>query len=373
MIDTLQKMSGTTHRSYVDSKTVTRDNERLMFKNEGKTSYTMTTREEPVIKYNDMAFIGERNSIVFRAGDNPIWNRNETILPMSWRLFKNNIKHPGHTYSLQTIPTLSTVKDFDVRKNQPDFMKMVDKRLEQALESQKTQDEYRQIYNYGDYEIEQLDPDDYADSIMEMINTAITEGIDYSTDGDTDYLGLNDLNENGGNDDYDEFNGIKHHTANAEENVEQKEATQKIQQEHNVKERETKRFAEKTIASDDLISLNGQINHSFDQMIIQAYVENRGAMENDANYFVNNNGNLCDVNTGTVYIRQKDESESLKQLKDAAKDKDSKVYAEENADEQLDIINNYIVTDDFYKFLAKQSNWDFANGVFESSMARLNT
>ena len=104
-----------------------------MTQNEGKASYTMTTKEEPVIAYNDMAFISERNSIVFRAGDSPIWNRNETILPMSWRLFKNTIIHPGKDYSLQTIPTLSTAMDFDVRKNQPNFLRCLRKRMEQAI------------------------------------------------------------------------------------------------------------------------------------------------------------------------------------------------------------------------------------------------
>ena len=128
MLDTLQKMSGTTHKSYIDSKTVTMDKQRLFMQVESKLSYTVTTKEVPVIMYNDMAFIAERNSIVFRAGDPPVWNRNQTILPMSWRLFKDTIVHAGHDYSLQTIPTLSSALDFDVRKNQPDFMSMIEKR-----------------------------------------------------------------------------------------------------------------------------------------------------------------------------------------------------------------------------------------------------
>ena len=99
MLDTLQKMSGTTHRSFRDSKTVTQDNERLFMQNKGEVTYTITTKEVPVISYNDMAFISERNSIVFRAGDSPVWNRNETILPMSWRLFTNTIVHDGHEYT----------------------------------------------------------------------------------------------------------------------------------------------------------------------------------------------------------------------------------------------------------------------------------
>lgn len=100
MLDTLQKMSGTTHKVFTNSKTITRDTEAVfqnLSGNEGKTSYTMTAQEVPVISYNDMAFISPRNSIVFRAGDSPIWNRNETILPMSWRLRAHDIKQLGMT------------------------------------------------------------------------------------------------------------------------------------------------------------------------------------------------------------------------------------------------------------------------------------
>ena len=167
MLDTLQKMSGTTHRTYIDSKTITRDTKAMleMSANEGKVSYTMTTKEEPVIGYNDMAYISERNAIVFRAGDSPIWNRNATILPMSWRLFKNTIIQPGKDYSLQTIPTLSTAMDFDVRKNQPNFAKMLEKRMKQAEVAKTATKAYQEAYGYSDYQVEQLDPDNYADEI----------------------------------------------------------------------------------------------------------------------------------------------------------------------------------------------------------------
>lgn len=95
MIETLEKMSGKTHRSYRDSKQISQDFDKVVGgKTEGRVSYTMTTKEEPLISYNDMAFLPPRNSIVFRAGDPPVWNRNETILPMSWRLFTNTIVHP---------------------------------------------------------------------------------------------------------------------------------------------------------------------------------------------------------------------------------------------------------------------------------------
>ena len=55
MLDTLEKMSGKTHRAYKNSKTVTRDMEKLVLPNEGKVSYTMQVQEIPVISYNDSA------------------------------------------------------------------------------------------------------------------------------------------------------------------------------------------------------------------------------------------------------------------------------------------------------------------------------
>lgn len=358
MIDTLQKMSGTTHRSYVDSKTVTRDNERLMFKNEGKTSYTMTTREEPVIKYNDMAFIGERNSIVFRAGDNPIWNRNETILPMAWRLFSNPIRHPGHSYSFQTLPSLSTVKEFDIRKNQPDFSKMLDKRMRQALKAKQAQKKYQEIYGYSDYEIEQLDPDDYADEIMEVINIALREGLDYSVRADEDPLGISDYEES--------------MIAGAEENVEQKKATAEAMEKYDVKGREEKRFVNHTISPLDLVNPAGQVNRGYNQEILRAYTEIRSAMENDSMYFHVINGNLCDAHTNEVYIRRTSESETLQYLEQESKNEESRVFSEggiENA-ETLKKLGSYEVTDAFIRFLARQDSWDFADGKFEETMAR---
>ena len=195
MLDTLEKMSGKTHRVFKDSKTVTRDMEKIWLQNEGKASYTMTTREMPVISYNDMAFISERNSIVFRAGDSPVWNRNETILPMSWRLFKNTIVDPGHDYSLQTIPTLSSALDFDVRSNQPDFEAMLYKRMHQAWASEKAQTWYAKAYGYtnedGDinaYDIERLDPDAWSDEVMEIINQYMADQKAQETEYDDSFV-----------------------------------------------------------------------------------------------------------------------------------------------------------------------------------------
>lgn len=356
MLDTLQKMSGITHKSFTDSKSVTRDMETIfkgMSANEGKATYTMTTKEVPVISYNDMAFISERNSIIFRAGDSPIWNRNETILPMSWRLFKNTITQPGKEYTLQTIPTLSSAIDFDVRKNQPDFKKMLDKRMNQAYQAQAAKDLYQTAYEYTDYDIEQLDSDNYADEIMDIINTYVRN---MNTDDEEEFEDF----------DYD-FDDEDDMWGSAEENTEQLQEIAK--QMKNYEANSEKKFAGGMISPDMLVSPTG-ISHSLDKEIIKAYTEVKGDMWNDTGYFTCRNGNLYGVH-GEPYILRADSSADLNALNQAAKDGDTSVYGEGDIDKsELTSFGSFTVTDEFYRFLASQKSWRFANGKFDQQMKK---
>lgn len=382
MLDTLQKMSGVRHKTYIDSKTITKDMQSFlkMTQNEGKASYTATTKEEPVISYNDMAFISERNSIVFRAGDSPIWNRNETILPMSWRLFKNTIIQPGKEYSLQTIPTLSTAMDFDVRKNQPNFMKMLEKRLSQAYAAGDAAQKYQEAYGYSDYEISQLDPDTYSDEIMDLIYGALNpeelkQAMASAENGE----------EICDNEDYEEiFDYIfgnqddkkgKYHTDNEysgnltgiEENREQAVATAQVMGQQ--QEAVVMRYAGKTISRDMLVSKTG-VNHGLDAAIIKIYKEIKDLMDNDSEYFVVRNGNLCSANNGNVYIKNMTSADNISALNEAAQDENSRVYAESDIDSSdAQSIGSYVVTDHFLRFLVTFAKaWPFADGEFEARM-----
>ena len=359
MLDTLQKMSGTTHRSFTDSKTITRDTEAIfknLSANEGKVSYTMTTREVPVISYNDMAFISERNSIVFRAGDSPIWNRNEMILPMSWRLFKDTITQPGKEYSLQTIPTLSSALDFDVRKNQPDFGKMLEKRMKQAVVAAQAKDVYQDIFAYTDYQIEQLDPDDYSDDVMSIINALIREKAGVVE-------GEDEVFEDGFFDDDEDIMGM------AEVNTEQIQATAEAQAKHDA--RNDKKFAGGMLSPADLVNHKGQGSHQYDNDIIRVYTDIKGDMWNDRDYFTVRNGSLCGLD-GRVYIGTASASADLAALNEAAKDSESKVFSESDVKpDELKSIGSFEVTDAFYAFLAEQDSWKFAKGKFEQGMKRI--
>lgn len=361
MIDTLQKMSGTRHRAYTDSKAITRDMEAIWLQNEGKATYTMSVREEPVISFNDMSFIGERQSIVFRAGNSPIWNRDMTILPMSWRLFKDTIVQPGKEYSLQTIPSTSTAADFDVRKNMPDFGAMLDKRIAQALEAEQAKVDYADAYGYKPVDIARLDPDVYANEIMDIINDklhpeeAISEGPEDMSEAEMmEYL-------------MDEMEPVDRLSENSEPNDEVLDMMAHWEEQQRLDKIPC--YAGKTLSKFDLVSPMG-INHSLDRDILEAYRKCRNKMAADSEYFVMRGQELCGVR-GEVYIQASSNEDFAAKLDSAAKDPSSRVYAEESIEDNVQHRYGFVPTDAFYRFLASLDAWTFAQGSFEDEMARI--
>lgn len=350
MIDTLSKLSGTTHKTYMKQKNVTKDEEKLFSKVDSKVTYTSDTVEKPVIDFNDFAFLPRCNSIVVRAGDNPIWNRNEMSLPMSYSLFRNSITHNGKSYSLQTMPTTSNVVDFDIRKNQPNFDEMFNKVFKQSRQVKQAEMVYQGAYGYTDYEIKQLDPDVYADDIMAMIRESARSKPPKS-DEHLDQFDIDEL--------YDATKAI----INREQLAETAKAEQKY------KSSNEKKFADGLLSSNDLCGFGG-VSHQFDNDIIKAYIEVKGDMEQDALFYIHN-GNLCDAETGELYIIHHNDTADINRIKQAAKDKSKRVFDTSDDDSDSGEYISYEVTDAFIKFLAKQEKWSFAKGRFEQEFAKL--
>ena len=369
MIETLSKMSGVRHRTYTDGKTVTRNVSAMtsFTKNEDKVSYNMTTKEEPVISYNDMASIPPCNSIVFRAGDSPIWNRNETALPMSWRLFKNTIINPGKEYTLQTIPTLSTAKDFDVKQNQPDFMQMFDKRLSQAARAEKAMQYYKDVYGLTDSEIQKLDIDVYADDVMELISSMMHPDIDLTrreenVDPKDIKAGTDVPKDEKISKDAEPDDSIKKAVEN------DPEAQKLIKQ----NERGDKKiYAQGKISGNDLKPQTGR-THYFDAAISDAYNRLINRFSQDSKYFVVDpqTKTLYAADGKTVYINGPRSSEFAEAMKKAASDPNSRVMGGGGDIDKMDAKNDLIVTDAFYEFLISfDTDWPFASGEFARYMA----
>lgn len=363
MIETLSKISGTRHKVYRDSKTVTKDTESILrFSNvEGKVSYTMSAKEEPVISYNDMAFISERNSIVFRAGDAPVWNRNETILPMSWRLFKDTITHPGHDYALQTIPTLSSAIDFDVRRNQPDFGKMLDKRMRQAEHAVDCATIYREVYEYKDVDIARLDPDVYSDEVMELVDAAMHELF-------AEEHGIGDVDEI----DFDEMDGMYDIGDDWEANMEANQAV--AEQQAKQAELDLPRYAGKKVSRGMLVNLDGSAKrYALDAELVEGYKQSRRFLERDtANFSVGADGALRSRDGRDVYITKADEAEALAFLGQASDDAGSRVFAEGDPQaDPSDQIGSHEVHPAFHQFLASLDTWQgLADGEFDRMVTR---
>lgn len=353
MLDTLQKMSGIEHKVKKESKTVTRDVEKIAFQNQGNISYTMSVKEVPVITYNDLAFMPMRNSVIFRAGDAPIWNRNETIMLMSWALFENTITQPGKSYTLQTIPTLSSALEFDVRKNQPDFIRMWEKRRDQSVVSKQAQEMYKQAYDYTDHDIEQMDPDVWADEIMELINKCLAgPEIETSSDDPEELMDYDPMD--------DPFVDMEY-----EENTEQIQATQEIQAGYDVQTK--KIYAGGMLSKHDLLP-NGVPNMAYSGIILDCFKECRAHFFRDAKYFLDQNGSLTSIH-GDMFIQKLAGTEEKAYLEEAVEDESARVFAEHKED--IEKLQDYVVQTAFYKFLVSLPDWnDIASGRFEAEMAK---
>lgn len=302
---------------------------------------------------------------------------------MSWRLFKNTITQPGKNYTLQTIPTLSTAMDFDVRKNQPNFAKMLEKRMSQAYIADEACKSYQEAYGYSDYDIAQLDPDNYSDEIMDLIYSTLNpeevkEAIQQQAEGEEvqhtdeelkeqfDYMfGNQDTKGSNLNADQDIYNEFDH----IEENTEQLSAT--AVQAAKIQDSQAMRYAGRTISRDMLVSIAGQPNHSLDEAIIRIYKDIRPKMENDTEYFRFADGNLCGLD-GRIYIKNNTKTDNIDAINEAAKDKRSRVFADNDVDSSdAKVIGSYEVRDAFLHFLVSfPKAWPFADGEFETRMKR---
>lgn len=354
MIDTLVKMSGTTHESRVDQKTVTRDNERILNQNEGKISYTMQTKERPVLQFNDFMFIEARNSIIIKAGTSPIWNRNESAYPMSYRLFQNQINLPGKKFSLQTIPTNSSAKDFDVRKNQPDFFNMLEQRLKQARMADSMKQAYLEAYGLSETDLIRQDQNVVADDIMHAINSRL---FNISHRSVSSMENIEDIEE------IDEYGNILDTAVDNVEVAQEAAKAQNVQSEH-----QKKRYAGGQIRREDLISIGGQVNRQLDKVLATAYAESRSYFEDAPGFRTSENGELLS-DSGILYVRSSNGSnkEDIDALQEAERDEDSRVFGD-------DFIGNetfFEVTDAFIKYLSGLESWqDLAQGRFDQEANR---
>lgn len=397
MLETLEKWSGKTHTVRKSSRNITRNLDKTVgeSKNSGSISYTQSINEEPVISMNDMLNLPMRNAIVFRAGSSPIWDRRETVLPMSFKLLgANPIRIPGKSFSLETIPTNSTAKDFDVRKNQPDFLAMLNKRLKQAREVDTMITAYKEAHGYTDDDLVKLDPDEFSDEIMAAINDQL-----YPLQKDAQSDNIPRWKQEGYANEYRfraEMARQNGHIEVMEQNLkkailfekqaeqeraevialeraskENVEVTREAAKQQNIQQvRKQPRFAG-VISQDDLINEFGQVQPGVINTIGYAYGKVRRYFEKDDRFVVSDNGALR--YNGTLFVKGVDNKE-LRELSEATENEQSRVFSDANTPEELeeDLQSTaYTAEAAFVKYLEKQESWThIAGGRFEEEMQK---
>lgn len=360
MIEKLSKMSGIKHTTYRDSKQVTRDVHRLAFKTDGRVTYTMNTKDEPLVSFNDLEFLPAGNSIVYPAGNAVVWNRNQTTMPMSWRLLQDTITDPGHDYSLQTIPTLSSAIDFDVRRNQPDFRKMLAKRMGQAEHAADAREFYQQAWDYSDYDIELLDPDTYADDVMEIIGRMTRASL---ADQGADALDPDDLDPMMV---LDEDAFIDNTEVQAEVRMRTAQAAQRARL----------LYAGGQISQDMLVNPDGSAKVcTLDLQIAGAYKIAGPDMERDRDHFsVDGAGNLRSADGTRPYLSittSRQAARAFDELREAARKPEARVFADGTvSDQDVASLSSVRVHPEFYQFLASLPTWEhLARGEFDRAMS----
>lgn len=181
MLSTLQSLSGTTHKSYRDNKSVTYDARKLVNQADDKVTMSTSVHEMSVISKNDMLMIPRSNMMVFGHG-HPIWNRNQMVMPYAYALHKNQLRdwNSKERYTLSTIPSTTNTRDFDLLGNQPNFVKMVQKRVDQARLAPQIREAFKSVYSktdtpLTDNDLLHIDADELARDLMQGINDQLAE------------------------------------------------------------------------------------------------------------------------------------------------------------------------------------------------------
>lgn len=360
MIRTLEELSGVTHKSYIDQKTVTKDNEKLFLANEGKTGYTMTTKEVPVITKNDMLFISDAPgpSMVFRAGSAPIWNRGQMTLPMSWKLIKENpICVPGKTYNLQTIPSTSSVLDFDVKNNQPDVIQLLEEEIKLAMEVVHVKQVYMEKTGLSEVDIERLDKDVYSQDIMRMLHQR-EQGRKQAQANAEAELAEGYVEEEA----YDEsMYQVNEETVDS---IEEKMAEKQ--------DMDRKRFAKGLLSKSQILCADGELK----RILMKVFADKTAYFEKDRQHFAVKNKSLWSMDERVEYIHY--DMSKYEALQNMSRDEKKRVYdgtprrRRRNTSREEELFGAYTVTEDYLEFLAETDDWSvLAGGYLEDMVANM--
>lgn len=201
MLENLSKESGTHHVSRKKSKTLHKDVGTMADHIEKNVDYTMSTEEEPLLSVNRLLKMTNGEALMLTTtkrtnndGTNvrqqPVFNTQDTSLPMSWSLHKYG--YGQRSYSMLTVPTLNSTVGLSDKI--PSFEEMIYKRAAQAALAPVIINKYKLDNNLSDIEYDMQDPLVVGHALMRKINETL-EKIHALTDEETEELKLQAFNQ----------------------------------------------------------------------------------------------------------------------------------------------------------------------------------
>lgn len=361
MIDDLVAVAGKRHVERVNSLTVSENTQSRVQKTDGRISKTKTVLEEDVISRNEFLRLDKFGAIVMRAGDDPIYNYGASSLPPVFAMQNDTIQEPGVEYTLQTIPTMSSVLEFDPEKNQPNFYAMLEKRLSQARLVEEMESKYRGAYGYSQHDIDIMDADEYARDIMDAVNDELYEI-------EQDYLAQHELDDemsSSGNTSVMYENIAREREASITVNVDYEKAVTKAEKEL-VPDYREKIYAGGMVSRDMLVSPHGKGlsgGTGMDAVVIEAVLKTKSQFMGDTKFRWDDDKQILSNAAGVRFVSY---DPSVKEYEKSAQDPDSKVYME--ATDGL-ALEGYRVEPEFYEYLAKLDSWEsIAGGSFDKTV-----
>ena len=180
MLETLSQQAGTHHVVRKNSKSVTEQVGVMVERVDSAVNYTTTIEEEPLFSVNRLlrmtngeALILSTTKRVNNDGKNvrqqPIFNTQDTSLPMAWSLHKYG--YMQRSYSMLTVP--SQTVNINSRAKIPPFEAMIYKRARQATLAPMVIDKYCRDNNLSEIEFELLDYETTSREIMRKVNAIL--------------------------------------------------------------------------------------------------------------------------------------------------------------------------------------------------------
>ena len=235
---------------------------------------------------------------------------------------------------------------------------MFEKRLRQASKADKAMAYYKDVYGFTDDQIQRLDIDVYSDAIMEIISSMLNPEIDLTVREEEPDKDVIDVSV--------EETEI---TKTAVKNDDVEKAMMEDPRIIRSREGDRKIYADGTLCRNDILSQYGPVRE-WDAIFSDIYHKYANEFSRDSQYFrVDPNTRDLRGSDGTLYIQGQNNSRLQREIENASKDPNARVYADSDDDIRNAAKNDLVITDDFYRFLIGfDSDWPFCRGQFSRWM-----